>query len=59
MVARFSLDESARQQRLAWHPLGRFGQPEDIADMAVYLASDESAWTTGAIFTVDGGYSAQ
>jgi NAD(P)-dependent dehydrogenase (short-subunit alcohol dehydrogenase family) len=59
MVARFSMDESARRQRLAWHPLGRFGQPEDIAGLAVFLASDESAWTTGAAFTVDGGYSAQ
>jgi len=59
MVARFSLDESARRQRLAAHPLGRFGQPQEIAGLAVFLASDESAWTTGAAFTVDGGYSAQ
>jgi len=59
MVARFSMDESARRQRLTWHPLGRFGQPDDIAGLAVFLASDESAWTTGAMFTVDGGYSAQ
>jgi NAD(P)-dependent dehydrogenase (short-subunit alcohol dehydrogenase family) len=58
MVARFSMDESARRQRLAWHPLGRFGQPEDIAGLAIFLASNESAWTTGAVFTVDGGYSA-
>jgi NAD(P)-dependent dehydrogenase (short-subunit alcohol dehydrogenase family) len=59
MVARFSMDESARRQRLALHPLGRFGQPEDIAGLAVFLASSESAWITGAAFTVDGGYSAQ
>ena len=59
MVARFSMDESARRQRLAWHPLGRFGQPQEIAGLAVFLAGDESAWTTGAAFTVDGGYSAQ
>jgi NAD(P)-dependent dehydrogenase (short-subunit alcohol dehydrogenase family) len=59
MVAKFSLDEAARRQRLSWHPLGRFGQPEEVAGMAVFLASDESAWTTGAAFTVDGGYSAQ
>jgi NAD(P)-dependent dehydrogenase (short-subunit alcohol dehydrogenase family) len=59
MVARFSMDESARRQRLAWHPLGRFGQPEDIAGLAVFLAGDESVWTTGATFTIDGGYSAQ
>lgn len=50
--------EAARQQRLALHPLGRFGRPEDIAPMAVYLASDESSWVTGAAFPVDGGFTA-
>lgn len=50
--------EAARRQRIALHPLGRFGKPEDIAPMAVYLASDESSWVTGAAFSIDGGYSA-
>ncbi|HEY6969108.1 MAG TPA: SDR family oxidoreductase, partial [Candidatus Angelobacter sp.] len=59
MVARFSMDENARRQRIAMHPMGRFGQPEDIAQAAVFLASDESAWMTGAAFPVDGGYTAQ
>jgi NAD(P)-dependent dehydrogenase (short-subunit alcohol dehydrogenase family) len=59
MVARFSTDESARQQRIAMHPMGRFGQPEEIASAAVFLASDESGWTTGSVLTIDGGYSAQ
>jgi NAD(P)-dependent dehydrogenase (short-subunit alcohol dehydrogenase family) len=59
MIARFNADETARRQRLAMHPVGRFGQPEDIAGLAVFLASDESAWTTGAAFPVDGGYTAQ
>ena len=39
-------------------PLGRLGSPEDIAYMAIYLASDESKWVTGTIFPVDGGYNA-
>ncbi|KAA9008118.1 SDR family NAD(P)-dependent oxidoreductase [Histidinibacterium aquaticum] len=38
------------------YPLGRIGQPEDIAGLAVYLASDEAVWTSGAIIPVDGGY---
>jgi NAD(P)-dependent dehydrogenase (short-subunit alcohol dehydrogenase family) len=38
--------------------LGRFGQPEDIAWCAVYLASDESAWVTGAELCIDGGATA-
>ena len=37
------------------HPLGRLGQPEEIAEAAVYFASQESSWTTGSILTVDGG----
>jgi 2-keto-3-deoxy-L-fuconate dehydrogenase len=38
-----------------WHPLGRIGQPADIAYAALYLASDESAWVTGQIL-MDGGF---
>jgi NAD(P)-dependent dehydrogenase (short-subunit alcohol dehydrogenase family) len=59
MIAPFNADPAARSQRLAMHPVGRFGQPEDIAGLAVFLASDESAWTTGTAFPVDGGYTAQ
>ena len=58
MVASFGMDEAARRQRIAMHPIGRFGQPEDIAGIAVFLASDEAAWITGAAFPVDGGYTA-
>jgi NAD(P)-dependent dehydrogenase (short-subunit alcohol dehydrogenase family) len=59
MVARFSTDENARKQRIAMHPMGRFGQPGEIASAAVFLASDESGWTTGSVLTIDGGYNAQ
>ncbi len=37
------------------HPMGRLGQPEEIAEAAIYFASDESRWTTGSILAVDGG----
>lgn len=47
---------TVRADRTAVHPIGRLGQPEDIAGMAVYLASDESLWVTGAALPVDGGY---
>ena len=42
---------------VAIHPIGRIGQPEEIAAIAVYLASDEAGFTTGAEFRVDGGSS--
>jgi NAD(P)-dependent dehydrogenase (short-subunit alcohol dehydrogenase family) len=42
---------------VAGHPIGRLGKPEEVAAMAVYLASDEAAFTTGAEFRVDGGSS--
>jgi NAD(P)-dependent dehydrogenase (short-subunit alcohol dehydrogenase family) len=41
------------------HPIGRLGTPENIAFMALYLASDESSWVTGSVFTIDGGSAAQ
>jgi NAD(P)-dependent dehydrogenase (short-subunit alcohol dehydrogenase family) len=44
---------------LKLHPLGRIGEPEDVAWAAVYLASDESRWVTGAALIVDGGYTCQ
>src|SRR6266700_980858 len=49
--------EEARNLRLNRIPLGRFGEPNDIVYMALYLASDESSWTTGAWLIIDGGIS--
>ena len=40
------------------HPLGRFGTPDDIAGLTLYLASEEAAWVTGASYVIDGGYTA-
>lgn len=50
-------NDEERNLRLNRIPLGRFGEPKDIVYMALYLASDESAWTTGAWLMVDGGIS--
>jgi NAD(P)-dependent dehydrogenase (short-subunit alcohol dehydrogenase family) len=38
-----------------WYPLGRIGEPEDVAGAALFLASDEAAWISGAVLPVDGG----
>lgn len=48
---------AARAAFVARQPLGRLGRPEEIAALAVYLASDEAAFTTGAVFIADGGAS--
>lgn len=48
-------DEEAKRVRLDRQPSGRFGKPQDIVNCALYLASDESDWTNGALINVDGG----
>jgi len=49
---------AARADAVRRHPLGRFGEPADIANIVAWLASDEAAWATGQCFTVDGGLTA-
>ncbi|GAA0395285.1 SDR family oxidoreductase [Cocleimonas flava] len=53
------IDPSAMDETLAtfngFHPIGRIGQPEDIAKTVSFLLSDDSSWVTGAIWDVDGG----
>lgn len=49
--------EEVYQQFVARQPMGRIGKAEEIAALAVYLASDESAFTTGTINMIDGGWS--
>lgn len=49
--------EKARQINIQRHPLGRLGTPEDIANLALFLASDEASWITGTTSVIDGGAS--
>jgi 3-oxoacyl-[acyl-carrier protein] reductase len=50
------MGSDVEKEMIASTPLGRFGQPDDIARIAVFLASDDSAWLTGERLTASGGY---
>ena len=50
-----ALSEKVQEQILTQIPLGTFGKPEDIANCAAFLASDEAAYITGQVIQVDGG----
>lgn len=52
------LEPAVKQRYESLHPVGRFGRPDEIAAMALFLASDECTFATGAAFTVDGGRTA-
>ena len=58
MTKKFWLDSKKKIELTSKeHPLGRIGKGKDIANAALYFASDDSSWTTGAILPVDGGVS--
>lgn len=59
MAADAITDPDMNATMMAKHPIGRFGTPDDVARMLLYLASDDASWVTGSLFTIDGGWTAQ
>ncbi len=59
MAAELLADEELRQRRVASTPMGRVGTAEEVANGALYLASDESSFVTGSELVIDGGFTAQ
>jgi 3-oxoacyl-[acyl-carrier protein] reductase len=57
LADKFLNNETKQEKSAERHPLKRFGQPEDLAQMASFLLSDKSSWMTGQILHVDGGMS--
>ena len=51
--------EAVKKQLTLGTPLGRLGEPEEVAELALFLASDKSSFITGAIIPIDGGYTTQ
>ena len=49
--------EAARERNIKRHPLGRLGTPEDVANLILFLASEEASWITGGTYVIDGGAS--
>ena len=55
ILATGTISEEQLKQNMAHYPLGRFGEPNDIAYAIIYLLSDASSWVTGHTLVVDGG----
>ncbi len=58
LLAAFLSDEERRNRRLVHIPMGRFGDPSEVAHGALFLASDDSSWMTGQSLIIDGGITA-
>jgi NAD(P)-dependent dehydrogenase (short-subunit alcohol dehydrogenase family) len=60
MIERFAHDDPAALEALAQlEPVGRLGRPEEVADLALYLCSEQASFITGAVIPVDGGFVAR
>jgi len=57
-IGRAICERFAKADALARHPVGRFGRPEDVAKLAVWLASEDSAFASGQYYTLAGGLTA-
>jgi NAD(P)-dependent dehydrogenase (short-subunit alcohol dehydrogenase family) len=59
MIQPLAENDAANKNLVAAHPWGAFGETKNIADVAVFLASEDAAFVTGVLLPVDGGFVAQ
>ena len=59
MIEGVTADPGTAQALTAAHPIGRLGQPEEVAELVIWLSSDKASFVTGNYYAVDGGYLAQ
>ncbi len=59
MIAALEEDAQMLQRLVELHPIGRLGEPEEVAELVVWLSSDRASFVTGAYYPVDGGYLAR
>ena len=59
MIAAVDAEPAAHQALVSAHPMGRLGQPEEVAELVLWLSSSRASFVTGAYYPVDGGYLAR
>jgi NAD(P)-dependent dehydrogenase (short-subunit alcohol dehydrogenase family) len=59
MIAGLESDPANKQQLVSLHAVGRLGEPEEVAELVVWLSSERASFVTGAYYAVDGGYLAR
>lgn len=59
MISPVERDEASRQSLIRMHPIGRLGEPEEVAELVLWLSSEKASFVTGAYYAVDGGFLAR
>jgi NAD(P)-dependent dehydrogenase (short-subunit alcohol dehydrogenase family) len=59
LLTEAGIEGAVKQSLIQLHPIGRFGEPNEVAELIVWLSSDKASFVTGAYYAIDGGYLAQ